>query len=94
MGFLHYEDHVCPLHQLWRQRIVGIVIGARRTALDSRVVTKHLLGGWASEPILTAYKKDSHYILLGADQLTTAFGRVLSHALFKRLHGGSMRSVQ
>ena len=28
MGFLHYEDRVCPLHQLWRQRIVGIVIGA------------------------------------------------------------------
>ena len=68
MGFLHYEDYVCPLHKLWRQRIVGIVISARRTALDSRVVTKHLLGSWTSEPILTAYEEDSHYIFLGADR--------------------------
>ena len=60
MGLLHYEDYVCPLHQLWRQRIVGIVISARRAALDSRVVSKHLLGRWASEPILTAYEEDSH----------------------------------
>ena len=68
MGCLHYEDYVCPLHQLWRQRIVGIVIGARRTALDSRMVTKHLLGSWASAPILTTHEEDSHYIFLGADR--------------------------
>jgi hypothetical protein len=88
MGFLHYEDHVCPLHQLWRQRMVGIVIGARRTALDSRVVAKHLLGSWAAEPILTAYEEDSHYIFLGADRLLSSFA-VKREAMSAVLPGAS-----
>ena len=63
---LHDEDHVGPPYQLGRERVVGVVVSARRVHLQVLPAREHLLGGGAAQPILAAHEQ--HRAIAGMPQ--------------------------
>lgn len=55
---LHDEDQVSPNEELRRNGILSIVVKTSRGRLDPRPIGKHVLGRWATEPVLTANEKN------------------------------------
>lgn len=59
MRALHHENQVGPVEQFGRDRILRIVIQARRGNLDARPVQKHLFCRRTTQAILAA---DEEYV--------------------------------
>jgi hypothetical protein len=59
---LHDEDDFCPLNQLWRQWIIGIVVRSRRGAFDTWIACEYLLSCWATQAILATNEEDAPHV--------------------------------
>lgn len=58
MHLFHDEDYVGPEHQLGRERVLGVTIGARRVDLQITPAGEHLLGRRAAQTVPAADEQD------------------------------------
>ncbi len=62
MSLLHNKDYLCPLNKLRGERIVGVMICARRSTLDAGVTGENLLSCGAAQSILAADEEHALHI--------------------------------
>ena len=58
MRSLHAEDCVSPLEQLGCPRVIRVTVDSGGRGLDTRPVSKDMLGRGATEPVLAADEED------------------------------------